>query len=221
LESLASGPRWSGEYYAATGLPFAATRTGGWEMPGRFEDATQLNGAMDRYLARWAWVRRSNMEAFAEQTARWMECARTPRYASDALRSLGICITREALPPGVLAVWSVGESRYHIRLSPFLSGPRANFTLWHEWFEIMAARPRFPRPPTGREGERMADFFAASITMPAMEVRRAALGFRSADDKSSVLAARFGVGTAAMRVRLRELGVTPFGRAGDRVPHII
>jgi hypothetical protein len=190
-------------------------------MQGRFENAAQLDAAMDRYLARWAWVRRSNMEAFAEQTARWMDCAPVPRHASEALRSLGVSITREPLPPGVQAMWSVGESRYHIRLSPFLSGPRANFTLWHEWFEILAARRRFPRPPDGREAERMADFFAASITMPAAEVRRAATGLRGADDKSSVLAARFGVGTTAMRVRLRELGIAPFGRAGDRVPHSI
>ena len=113
------------------------------------------------------------------------------------------------------------DGRYHIRLSPFLSGQRAYFTLWHEWFEIMAARPRFPTPLTGRAAERAADHFAACLTMPAPEIRRAADDLRGAGDKANVLAARFGVSAGAMRRRLHELRLVPFGPADWRVPDVI
>jgi hypothetical protein len=180
-----------------------------------------LDRAMDRFLARWAFVRARNMESFAAQTARWLGLSGPPRLAREAFHRLGIGVAREALPAGVLAVWCVEERGYVVRLSPFLTGARANFTLWHEFFEILAARPRFPEPPAGRAAERLADRFAACLTMPPAEVRAAARPFFGSGDKSGVLAARFGVSRSAMRHRLRELRLPPFDTPGARVPRNI
>lgn len=180
-----------------------------------------LNRTMDRFLARWAWVRAGNMEAFSAQAAAWMSLGPPPRHAAEEFARLGIGIRRAALPPGVTAVWTVEAGGYLVRLSPFLTAPRANFTLWHEFFEMMAARPRFPGPPHGRTAERLADRFAACLTMPPEELRRAALPFSGCEDKSAVLAARFGVSPSAMRRRLRELKLPPFDTPRARVPQSV
>jgi hypothetical protein len=185
------------------------------------EGREEMEAALDRFLDRWAYVCPANMEPFAARMARWLGLSEPPRLAADTLRALGVRLSREALPAGMSAVWAVEEGCYHIRLSPFLSGPRANFTLWHEWFEIVAARPAFPTPLAGRAAERAADRFAACLTMPAPEIRRAAHGLRGAGDKANVLAARFGVSAGAMRRRLHELHLVPFGPADWRVPDVI
>jgi hypothetical protein len=179
-----------------------------------YETAADLDAALDEFLRPWPCVRAANMEAFARRAAAFCALTDPPRPAAAALRALGIEIVREGLPAGLCAVWSLDGPRYRIRLSPFLSGPRADFTLWHEWFEILAARPVFPSPVTGRPREQAADRFAACLMMPSDAVARAARDFAGRPDKTGVLAARFGVSHAAMRRRLRELGLTGMGNRG-------
>jgi len=151
------------------------------------------------------------MEVFARRVARFLALPPPPRHAAPPLRALGLDIEREALPAGLYAVWSLDSGRYRVRVSPFLSPPRADFALWHEWFEIMASRPCFPRAPgcapSGRDLERMADRFAARLMMPADAVARAARTVPAVAEKAGVLAGRFGVSASAMRRRLREMGL--------------
>jgi hypothetical protein len=169
--------------------------------------ARDFDAAADRFLRRWAFIRAANMDAFAARNAEWLHLPPPPRLAWLTLAEHGIGITRQVLPPSVRAVWTVDAGAYHVRLSPFLSPGAANFTLWHEWFDILAARPAFPGRPAGWQVERLADRFAACIAMPEPAVREAAATFWDSSDKADVLAARFGVGLTAMRRRLRELNL--------------
>lgn len=191
--------------------------------PRSFADVEALNAALDHFLRPGPPIHQTGMEVFARRTARFLALSEPPRPAAPVLRSLGIEVVREGLPGGLCAVWTIEGGRYRVRLSPFLSGPRADFTLWHEWFEMMAARPAFSAvcevPPQGRPREHMAGRFAACLMMPSDAVIRAAenvLGgsLHGRGDKTAVLAARFGVSTSAMRLRLRDLQLdrreTPF-----------
>ena len=160
---------------------------------------------IDRFLHRWAFVSYANIEHFAARSAQWMRLVSPPRFAAGTLPDWGVGIRRDPLPRGVDAVWSVDRGVYVIRLSPFLTPSRANFTLWHEWFEVMASRPAFPGRYTPHRLERLADLYATAITMPAESVVRSLKEFQDSGDKSDVLAARFGISVAAMRRRIREL----------------
>lgn len=180
-----------------------------------------LNRVMDRFTARWAWVRHTNMAGFAEQAASAFALGPPPRIAGEVFPRLGIGVVREALPPGMLAVWYAADEGYVVRISPFLTAPRANFTLWHEFFEILATRPRFPDTYHRRMVERLADRFAACLTMPAEELALAAAPMRGRGDKSAALAARFGVSASAMRRRLHELKLPPFDTRPARVSRTV
>lgn len=183
-------------------------------MPVPPPDADALNLALDRFLHATPPLAHTGMEVFARRAARFLALPSPPRPARPAFARLGIEVTREALPRGLHAVWTCDAGRYRVRLSPFLSACRADFTLWHEWFEIMAARPAFaavcPEPWAPRRRERVADHFAACLMMPAEAVLRAAEAFpgaamRGRGDKAAVIAARFGVSVSALRLRLLEL----------------
>ncbi|HEY3414430.1 MAG TPA: ImmA/IrrE family metallo-endopeptidase [Armatimonadota bacterium] len=163
------------------------------------------NLQIDGFLHRWAFVSYANIEHFAGRSAQWMRLQPPPRFAAGALPDWGVGIRRDALPGGVDAVWSLDDGAYVIRVSPFLAPARANFTLWHEWFEVMASRPAFPGRYTPHRLERLADLYAAAITMPADTVARSLKEFRDSGDKADVMAARFGISVAAMRRRIREL----------------
>ncbi|HEY3266264.1 MAG TPA: ImmA/IrrE family metallo-endopeptidase [Armatimonadota bacterium] len=176
--------------------------------------AEQLDRTLDDFLGRWSRVDHRNLPAFARRAAGYFALPPPPRRGADCLDALGVLVSRESLPPGVWAVWTVERGRYHIRISPFLSGPRGNFTLWHECFEIMAARPSFPTPLPRRAVERLADRFAACVTMPEVDVLAALQQMPHSGDKSDVLAARFAVSVTALRRRLRELGLLGSSRFG-------
>lgn len=167
----------------------------------------ELDRRIDRFIGGWAWVSRANIEPFAERMAGWLGASETPRCARRVLESLGFRIERAHLPSGTLAVWTREDGRYTIRLSPFLSRPAANFTLWHEWMDIVISRPAFPTPVAPASAERLADLFAACITMPRRELVVEAARLSGSGDKCAVLAARFGVSRRAMRRRLREVGL--------------
>lgn len=163
------------------------------------------NQQIDRFLYRWAFVSYANIEHFAARSALWMRLEAPPRLAAGTLCDWGVKVRRDPLPGGVDAVWSLDDGAYVIRVSPFLPPSRANFTLWHEWFEVMASRPAFPARYSPHRLERLADLYAAAITMPAESVVRSLKEFQGSGDKSDVLAARFGISVAAMRRRIREL----------------
>lgn len=165
----------------------------------------ELDRRMDRFLRGWAWVSCANIEPFAERVAAWLGVSETPRCARWVMEGLGFHIVRTHLPSGTLAVWTREDGRYTVRLSPFLSRPAANFTLWHEWMDILMARPAFPTPLGPHAAERLADRFAACVTMPRREVLAQAALLAGSGEKSAVLAARFGVSRSAMGRRLLEL----------------
>lgn len=169
--------------------------------------AGDLDRAADRFLRKWDFVSHANMPAFANRTAQWMKLPPPPRYAADFLLAHGIRIRRETMPRGVWALWTIEDGHYLVRISSFLEPAAANFTLWHEWFDILAARPAFPGSPVGAYAERLADRYAACLTMPEGTLRESVATFRGRGDKTDVLASRFGVSRAAMRRRLRELNL--------------
>jgi hypothetical protein len=166
---------------------------------------TNLNLHLDRFLRRWAYVSARNISAFAHQSAAWFRLEPPPRLAAPCLHRLGVVVRREGLPAGVDAVWRMENGDYVVSVSAFSPGARANFTLWHEWFEVMAARPTFPTQLSEHQRERLADRYAAAITMPEDAVARMLQEFADSGDKTDVMAARFGVSVAAMRWRIREV----------------
>lgn len=100
--------------------------------------------------------------------------------------------------------------QYIVRHSMHLTG-RLNLVLWHEFFEIMSANPRFPSRLAPEVEEKLATQFAVLLMMPDEEVRAEAakLGHPALQNKTRVLASRFGVSASAMTLRLRELGLSP------------
>lgn len=160
---------------------------------------------IDRFLRRWRFVAPANIEHFAARSAEFFGVSAFPRLAVTCLQEYGIVIRREPLPAGLDAVWTVEAGRHTVHVSSFIGSARANFTLWHEWFEMMASRPRFPSRFGTKAMERLADRYAAAITMPTAQVARLLQEFADSGDKADVMAARFGISEAAMRRRIQEL----------------
>jgi hypothetical protein len=88
---------------------------------------------------------------------------------------------------------------------------RQRFSLAHELKhvldhpdrEVLYANPRFGSPYL--QAERAADYFAACLLMPKAWVKRSFYGQRIRDPR--VLARQFQVSTAAMRIRIDQLGL--------------
>jgi Zn-dependent peptidase ImmA (M78 family) len=104
---------------------------------------------------------------------------------------------------------------------------RQRWTLAHELCEYLIARqyhdseagPRTIMRACGTAQERLCDRFAAELLMPADQVRAQAneVHHSARNDKTNVLASRFGVSETAMRIRLREIGVEPKKGKGVRL----
>ncbi len=166
-----------------------------------------LISEMVRPLAR---VGRSNIAAFAAAFCHRVGLEGLPRHPARLLPALGVQLVPAAFPEDLGAAWCrtrehylISYSRHRTRhASPALS-------IWHEFFEIIAANPHFPSRLPPEELERLASLFAVHVMMPEQEVRRQAadLGHPHTLNKSRVLASRFGVSVSAMRLRLRELGL--------------
>jgi hypothetical protein len=167
--------------------------------------------ALDRRLApflrRWDYISFRHLHVFADAFAGYLRLPATPRLAHPLLRRHGVEIRREPLPPTVHAVWTRDGGDCLIRLSEHLPPGAVNFTLWHEWFDLMAHHPDFPNRPPLRTLERCANRFASCIAMPEEPVRLAFEELNGRGDKTSVMAARFAVSSSAMRVRLSELNL--------------
>ena len=125
-------------------------------------------------------------------------------------KGLGLYIKRKAVNyPGCLLST---PKRWYIVINSYDPPERQRFTMAHECAEYCLMRYREKRglrPAEGQEKERFCDRFAVNLLMPEDQVRRMAgeLYHAPKNDKSEVLAARFGVSVQAMRIRLDELGL--------------
>lgn len=95
---------------------------------------------------------------------------------------------------------------------------RQRFTVAHELghFYLRHERTSFAEPGGASRQERDAERFAANLLMPAAWMRRYWTTYAAnAENRVSIIAALFDVSRAALRVRLKELGLD--GPAG-KVP---
>lgn len=122
-----------------------------------------------------------------------------------------------ALPVSGLAHWSRG--RWLIVLKASEAPTRQRFSLAHELKHIIDHRfveTLYAGIPAARRGEfieRVCDYFAGCLLMPRPWVKRA---WASGTQDLPNLAARFGVSTAAMAVRLSQLGLIDGAARCDR-----
>lgn len=107
-----------------------------------------------------------------------------------------------------------GERDFTIRLSPFTSPLRDNFTIAHElghyvlhFYPVRATMPtplKFGRYGTGPL-ESQANRFAAALLMPAAQFREK---YQAVGGDPYTLAGSFGVSVPAIEVRVKDLGLT-------------
>lgn len=129
--------------------------------------AGELDELMARLLRRFAFVGARNIEFFADRTAQSLRLTELPRDPHEALPRLGIALERAALSPPSRAVWARAGERYLIQYGQHEGRAGSSFSLWHEFFEMMASHGAFPTQLAGPALERLADRFAAAMLMPA------------------------------------------------------
>ncbi len=175
--------------------------------------ADELDALLARFLYRFRRVGASNIRKFAESCCEFLGVHDLPREARRYLPLIGIRLESAVLGAGVRAVWLRLPDAYVIQYSRHHAG-KLGVVLWHEFFEILSSHPKFPTRLPSESEERLATLFAVHVTMPESEVRRQAAELGHAgQNKSRVLASRFGVSHAAMLLRLRELGLEHPGSA--------
>ncbi|BCW97853.1 MAG: hypothetical protein KatS3mg024_0680 [Armatimonadota bacterium] len=179
--------------------------------------AKELDALMRRLVLQWGSIRAGNIASFAGYFCRCLGLCQIPRDPLAVLVRLGVRVEPALLPRGVKAVWCRTSQGYAISYSRHLAG-KVSLALWHELFEILAHNPQLPLRLSLQDQERLASLFAVNVMMPGEEVRRQAaeLGHPRRTNKSRVLAARFGVSAAAMRFRLRQLGLEHPSDAAQR-----
>ncbi|MEI6916374.1 MAG: ImmA/IrrE family metallo-endopeptidase [Armatimonadota bacterium] len=151
-----------------------------------------------------------NIEVFACRFSEKFGIREFPRDPREYLPRFGIAIERSQSHPEAEATWLRTGSIYTIAVSPLMAGPQIALKIYHELFEIMSAHPSFPEILPGPHEEKLATQFAVHLMMPAADVRAQAKALgHPAEDKSAVLANRFGVSLSAMGIRLRELKIAP------------
>lgn len=172
-------------------------------------NADELDALFGKVLLKYARIGTSNIHSFAERFCEKFGLTEFPRDPRMYLPLFGIVLEAENLGRGVRAVWVRAGGFYRIAHSRYHEG-QLGLVLWHELFEIISANPRFPTRLPPEVEERVATQFAVHVMMPETEVRRQAAEMRHPEgqDKTHVLSARFGVSIAAMRLRLRELGLS-------------
>lgn len=183
--------------------------------PPLFRNAEQMDEHIGRFLYGFRRVGQFNIHRVAASFADKFGLHTFPRDPRQHLPQFGILLEQVSLPRGVRAVWLRAGDCYTIRYSMHMAG-RLGLVLWHEFFEMMSANPRFPSRLKTEEEERLATLFAVHLMMPEEAVRdqAARLGHPANVDKTRVLAARFGVSAGAMTIRLRELDLAPRDAAG-------
>jgi hypothetical protein len=171
------------------------------------ETATAFDVHIAKVLHRYAYIQYRNMEHFADAVAHYVEASEIPRDPFMIFPTLGIGLEREQLSQGSRAVWVRINDVYAIHYSQYEARTSVCFSLWHEFFEILAQQRAFPSAYTPERREKMADRFAAAILMPETVLKEDVIRFHTnAEALPAVLADRFGVSLAAMKRRLREIG---------------
>jgi Zn-dependent peptidase ImmA (M78 family) len=95
-----------------------------------------------------------------------------------------------------------------ILVDPDVDQAEQNFHVLHQVKHILDAPDRTPGSCEGKAAQAHCHRFAVNVLAPTIRLRHdLACGLRDAE----VLAHRYGVPTAAMRRRLRELGITEGG----------
>ncbi|MCC6485574.1 MAG: ImmA/IrrE family metallo-endopeptidase [Armatimonadetes bacterium] len=169
--------------------------------------ATELDAQLGRFVRRFSRIGTQNISVFAQRFCEVFGLHEIPRNPAIYLPTFGVKLEPATLSRGVRAVWLRAGDLYTIQYSRHQS-ERLGLVLWHEFFEIMSALPVFPTRLPSQIEERLATQFAVYLMMPEELVRVQAAELRHPEiNKSRVLADRFGVSMAAMRLRLRELGL--------------
>jgi len=120
----------------------------------------------------------------------------------------------KGVPASGRANWMRAGNTYEIKAPAHLDS-NLSVTLWHEFFEILSAHPKFPHLLPPEIEETVATQFAIHVLMPESDVRLQAAELHHPQvNKSFVLASRFGVSKSAMLIRLKELGLS--ARRGTR-----
>lgn len=168
----------------------------------------QIERRLDRFLRRFAYVRRDNIETFARRFAELVKAGDPPRDPRSLLPRAGIAVERGLLAPPLRGRWEPRREGYVITVSEHEQPPAQSFAAWREAFRLLAARPAFPTALTQIGLERLANKFATAILMPAEAVIAQARRFSTNPEAlAEVLAGRFGVSLTAMRKRLYEMEV--------------
>jgi predicted transcriptional regulator len=172
-------------------------------------EATEaIERRLDRFLRRFAYVRRDNIETFAQRFVEVMKAGGPPRDPRALLPSLGIAVERGAVEPPQRARWRRRGDGYVITVSEHERTDAQSFAAWREAFRLLAARRAFPTGLSQVALERLSNKFSTAILMPADAVVEAAQRFRTNPQALvEVLAGRFGVSLTAMRKRLYELEI--------------
>ena len=118
-------------------------------------------------------------------------------------------VRRDPFVAAGATMWSHG--RWTIVVKSSDSQQRQRFTLADEFKHVLdhpfvsVLYPGADGAPSHRRAEEMCNYFAASLLMPRGWVREC---WRHGPQDTAVLARRFNVSSAAMRIRLSQVGIT-------------
>ena len=183
------------------------------------EPRADIDRRLDRLLRRFAYVRRANMEAFAQRFAELVKAGDPPRDPRKLLAGAGIAVERGAVDPAQRARWERRGEGYVITVSEHEQPQAQSFAAWREVFFLLAARRAVPTALTQVTRERLANKFATEILMPAAAVVAMARRFGTNPQALvEVLADQFGVSVTAMRKRLYELEILRPRSRGVHLP---
>jgi predicted transcriptional regulator len=175
---------------------------------------------IDRFLRRFAYVRRDNIDTFAQRFVELVKAGEPARDPYALLPRLGIAVERGALDPPARARWRRRGAGYVITVSDHDRREAQSFAAWREAFRLLAAHRAFPTDLSQATLDRLANKFATAVLMPAQSVIEAAERFRTNPEALvAVLGERFGVSLTAMRKRLYELEILRPRSAGVHLPH--
>jgi hypothetical protein len=179
---------------------------------------SDIERRLDRLLRRFAYVRRDNIETFAQRLAQFVRAGDPPRDPRSLLPRLGIAVEPGVIEPPARARWARRGDGFVIIVSAHEQPAAQSFAAWREAFLLLAARPAFPSDLAQATLEQLANRFATTILMPEAAVTEAARRFSTNPEALvEVLAARFGVSLTAMRKRLYELKIL---RPRSRTVHV-
>ncbi len=163
---------------------------------------------LGRFLRRYAYVRRANIEAFAQRFAELVKAGAPPRDPFALLPQAGIAVERGLVQAPLRGRWARRGGGYVVTVSAHEQPPAQAFAAWRETFLLLAAHRAFPTALTQVARDRLANRFASEILMPADAVL--ALARRFATNREAlveILAQRCGASVTAMRRRLYELEI--------------